>query len=152
MRQDTAAGLSTPTPFSIRLSAEERRYLEQAAGDMSLAAYIRAQLFKGDETPRRKRRSPVKDHQALGHVLGSLGNARIANNLNQLAKAANMGALPVTPETEKALQDACQAVQEMRIVLMMALWAFPGSEGSHDSQGLTAGIGCRTRPAFDERA
>lgn len=114
----------TPAPFSLRLTAEERRFLKQAAGDMPLGAYIRAKLFKGDESPRRTRREPVKDHQALGHVLGRLGNARIASNLNQLAKAVNIGALPVTPETEKDIQEACAAIQQMRAMLMMAL-GFP---------------------------
>lgn len=124
MTQCSTAPSGAPKPFSLRLTAEERQFLEQAAGDMPLGAYIRAQLFQGDESPRRARRAPVKDHEALGHVLGRLGNARIANNLNQLAKAANMGALPVTDETEEAIQDACRAIQEMRVVLMMAL-GFP---------------------------
>ncbi len=128
MTQCSTAPSGVPTPFSLRLTAEERRFLAQAAGDMPLGAYIRAQLFEGDESPRRVRREPIKDHEALGHVLGRLGNARIANNLNQLAKAANLGALPVTDETEEAIRDACEAIQEMRVVLMMAL-GFPGIGG-----------------------
>lgn len=125
MMQRTAAPKGVPAPFSLRLTAEERQFLEHQAGNMPLGAYIRSQLLKDGESPRRsRRRRPVKDDQALGHVLGELGKARIANNLNQLAKAANIGALPVTPDTEKAIQEACTAVQEMRVVLMMAL-GFP---------------------------
>ena len=125
MMQRTAAPKGVPAPFSLRLTAEERQFLECQAGNMPLGTYIRAQLLKDGESPRRlRRRRPVKDDQALGHVLGELGKARIANNLNQLAQAANMGALPVTPDTEKAIREACTAVQEMRVVLMMAL-GFP---------------------------
>lgn len=118
---------STPVPFSLRLTFVERAILEKAAGNMPLGAYIRSQLFQGKTTPRRIRtrtRKPVKDDRALGALLGELGQARLANNLNQLAKAANTGSLPVTPDTEKSLNDACFAVQEMRGLLMQAL-GFP---------------------------
>jgi hypothetical protein len=54
-------------------------------------------------------------------VLASLGQSRIANNLNQLAKAVNIGALPVTPETESEIVEACAAVSAMRRDLMRAL-------------------------------
>jgi hypothetical protein len=47
--------------------------------------------------------------------------------LNQIAKAAHMGALPVTPELEEDLQEACQAVRSMRSDLMRAL-GFPDGE------------------------
>jgi hypothetical protein len=71
--------------------------------------------------PRRSRRRPVKDEAALARLLGELGNARLANNLNQLAKAANTGSLPVTPETVQAILTACQDVQAMRACLLAAL-------------------------------
>ncbi|MEJ2681299.1 MAG: plasmid mobilization relaxosome protein MobC [Gammaproteobacteria bacterium] len=44
--------------------------------------------------PARKKR-PIKDIKALSQVLAELGQSRIANNLNQLAKASNTGSLPV---------------------------------------------------------
>ena len=89
-----------PPPFSLRLTFEERAALEQAAAGMPLGAYIRSRLFDGDLPPRRTRgKFPVKDQQALGKVLGELGKSRFANNLNQLARAANTGSLPVTPDT-----------------------------------------------------
>jgi len=112
----------TPPPFSLRLTFEERAILEEAAGRMPLGAYIRSQLLKEQEAYRRRKpRRPVKDHKALGHVLGELGKSRIANNLNQLAKAVNTDSLPVTPDTEKAIQEACTGVQDMRVMLMQAL-------------------------------
>ncbi len=117
----------TPPPFSLRLTFEERARLEQDAGDMPLGAYIRSRLLDhpaGDRRPRKAKR-PVKDHQALASVLGELGKSRIANNLNQLAKAANSGSLLLTSETEKSLQEACAGVQWLRSTLMQALGLQP---------------------------
>ena len=56
-----------------------------------------------------------------GRVLAALGQSRIASNLNQLAKAVNIGVLPVTPETEADMSEACAAVSAMRADLMRAL-------------------------------
>lgn len=113
-----------PPPFSLRLTFEERARLEQAAAGMALGAYIRERVL-GDYAESRKTRGkfPVKDHEALGRVLAQLGASRLANNLNQLAKAVNMGSLPVTPETESDLLEACAAVQTMREDLFIALGA-----------------------------
>jgi hypothetical protein len=93
---------------------------------MPLGAYIRSQVFHGKKTrQRRRRKRPIKDYQVLGQLLGELGNARLANNLNQLAKLANTGSLPVTPETEKALREACAEVQSMRKMLLESLGFAP---------------------------
>jgi len=113
-----------PVPFSLRLTFEERAALEQEAGDEPLGAYIRKKLLGGKRKPRRRRsrtRKPLKDEKALGELLGKLGESRLASNVNQLAKAANSGSLPVTPDTEKALQNACDDVRAMRMLLMQAL-------------------------------
>jgi len=110
-------------PFSLRLTARQRRTLETRAGGLLLGEYIRSRLFSdepGDQPVRRHPR-PVKDHRALAEVLAKLGASRLASNLNQLAKAANSGALPVTPETEEALQEACQDMAAMKAMLMTAL-------------------------------
>lgn len=120
-----------PTPFSLRLTFEERATLEKEAGNKPLGAFIRAKLFEGEEAPRRVRtrtRKPLEDDRALARVLGELGKARLANNLNQLARAVNSGSLPVTPDTEAAIKEACAAVQDMRSDLMQAL-GFPHARG-----------------------
>ncbi|CAB3764389.1 hypothetical protein [Paraburkholderia solisilvae] len=52
-------------PFSLRLSTDERAELLRRAGSMPLGAYIRSRLLSGTESPRRTRRQPVKDEQAL---------------------------------------------------------------------------------------
>ncbi|MCA0851344.1 hypothetical protein [Salipiger thiooxidans] len=115
-----------PPPFSLRLNAKERQTLETAAAGMPLGSYIKARLFDGELSPRRTRgRAPVKDHAALAQVLGMIGNMRLASNLNQLAKSANIGTLPLTPEVEEELATACAAVIAMRAELMRALGYAP---------------------------
>lgn len=112
----------TPPPFSLRLNNAERKELETAAAEMPLGSYIKAKLFDGDLSPRRTRgQAPVKDHAALARALGLLGNLRLANNLNQLAKAVNMGTLPLSPEVEDELMATCAAVLAIRRELMKAL-------------------------------
>jgi hypothetical protein len=111
-----------PPPFSLRLNAAERARLERDAAGQPLGSYIKGKLFEGDPAPPRRRvRAPVKDHAALAQVLGMLGALRIASNLNQLAKAANIGALPVSDEVEEELGRACAAVLAIKAELMRAL-------------------------------
>ncbi|MEM7547870.1 MAG: plasmid mobilization relaxosome protein MobC [Pseudomonadota bacterium] len=125
-RFNSAAKPKTPPPFSLRLTFEERAQLEKQAAGMSLGAFIRSRLFGEDEAPRRTRgKFPVKDHEALARVLEALGSSRISSNLNQLAKAANSGSLPITPETEEFLAEACEAVQDIRNGLLRALGHIP---------------------------
>lgn len=116
-----ARKVGTPPPFSLRLTPEEKSALKREAGSMPLGAYIRSKLLGEASRPRRSRRSPIEDEKALSQLLGELGKARLSNNLNQLAKAANTGSLPITPETEKAIQDACRDVAWMRARLIAAL-------------------------------
>ena len=109
-------------PFSIRLTKEERQKLAQLAQGTSLAEYIRSRIFDGNAPVHRtKGRFPVKDEQALSQILGMLGQSRIPNNINQLAKAANSGTLPATPDTEKQLHEACYSVNWIRRQLIQAL-------------------------------
>ncbi|VDS09318.1 hypothetical protein PARHAE_02517 [Paracoccus haematequi] len=95
---------------------------------MSLGAYIRSRLFGDDVPPRRTQgKFPVKDKAALAKVLAVLGASRLSQNINQLARAVNIGALPVTPETDAELRDACRAVMDMRDELLRALGKMPGA-------------------------
>lgn len=116
-----------PPPFSLRLTFEERARLERDAAGMALGAYIRSRLFGSDVPPRRTRgKFPVKDKAALAKVLAALGASRLSQNLKQLARAVNIGAFPVTPETDAELRDACRAVVDMRDELLRALGKMPG--------------------------
>jgi hypothetical protein len=64
---------------------------------------------------------PVKDHKLLAELLGKLGASRLANNLNQLARLAHLGTLPMTPELSDELRQACAEIAIMKAVLMDAL-------------------------------
>jgi len=54
-------------------------------------------------------------------VLGKLGQSRLSSSLNQLARSANTGSLPVTPDTEAALLEAVAEIREIRRLLIKAL-------------------------------
>lgn len=117
-----------PPPFSIRFTDAERAQLNRDAGTLSLAAYIRLKLFVGIKPPPTKRKltrkiksKPSAELAVIGHMLGGLGQSRLASNMNQIAKAANVGALPVTPELEEELFEACAAIKTMRKDLIAAL-------------------------------
>lgn len=115
-------GEKREAPFSLRLSRDERAELEQRAGTMPLSAYIKSVLFAADAPRYRKRRKgPVSDQKALADVLACLGSTRIANNLNQIAKAANLGNLYFDEETKRALTRASDDVRAMRAMLMAGL-------------------------------
>ena len=115
-------GNKTPPPLSLRLTVAERAALEKAAANNSLSAYIRGRLF-GESAEKRKvrNRNPVKDQEALARVLRMLGRSRIANNLNQLAKDANCGALILDEETNAKIDEAYAHVISMRNELIRAL-------------------------------
>lgn len=116
-----------PPPFSMRFTRQERARLDALRGNKSLSAHIRQQLFGKDAAPRKGNGNrPIEDAEALGRVLGALGQSRLASNLNQLAKAVNSGSLPVTPETEADLAAACRDVSAMRADLLRALGKSPG--------------------------
>lgn len=130
----TPSNPKKPSPFSLRLTFEERARLESEAGTLPLGAYIKLELLSGGEVPahRLRPRRPLKDQEALGQLLALLGRARLANNLNQLAHAANTGSLPVTPDTLAAIREACAEVAFMRQELLRALGQrsdLQGSEG-----------------------
>lgn len=114
-------------PFTIRLSEDERSLLEREAGKLSLSAHIRKKLLGNAALPRRggkpsrKQRKPYVDHVVIGKVLGLLGQSELALNMRSLAKAASMGALPVTPEIVEELQKACADIRAMRDMLVRAL-------------------------------
>ena len=115
-------GERTTPPFSLRLTFEERAKLERDAAGMALGAYIRSRLLDPETVaPRKRGKFPVKDHQALAQLLGLLGQSRLANNVNQLARAANTGSLAVTPDTEEALMSATADINHMRQLLIQAL-------------------------------
>ena len=116
-----------PPPFSIRFTEEERARLDQDAGTLSLAAYIRLKLFDGIDPPPTKRKptrrryAPSAELAVVAQMLAGLGESQLALNLRQIARAAIAGSLPVIPELEQELHETCAAVQAMRRDLIEAL-------------------------------
>jgi hypothetical protein len=115
-------------PVSIRFSEEEWSALDRASGDMPVGTYVRRKALDGLEvsrkTPYRRRtrhRMPRSDEAALSRMLGELGRSRVSSNLNQLARAANLGTLIVDPDVVQALTEACAEVKAIRAELIRAL-------------------------------
>jgi len=108
-------------PFSMRLTAKERSFLDAHCGGRSWAAFIRERVFGEQASVRKAVRRPRIEDQTLATALAGLGQSRIASNLNQLAKSANIGTLPVSDYAEQQLLEACAAVLEMRKALILAL-------------------------------
>ncbi|MEM1379529.1 MAG: hypothetical protein AAGH41_02785 [Pseudomonadota bacterium] len=110
-----------PAPFAIRLSPDERAVLERRAGEQPLGTYIRECALGSKARKRLPSRRRDADAQLLGRVLAALGQSRLSSNLNQIAKAANIGVLAVTPDLEADLHRACAEVHQMRADLIKAL-------------------------------
>lgn len=115
-------------PFSLRFTVEERKRLDELAGNQPLGAYIRDRLLGEQTGKRRKTRKPTPDTALLALLLSELGQSRLAANINQLAKAANMGTLDITPEIEQEIEQACREIQAMRALLITALGVVPVEE------------------------
>lgn len=113
---------TTTAPISLRMSFEEKARLERDAAGLSLSSYIRWRLFDPENTPPKSRgKFPVKDHQAITQLLGQLGQSRLANNLNQLARSANTGSLLMDEAVERMIVEARDEVADMRRLLLEAL-------------------------------
>lgn len=90
---------------------------------MPLGAYIKAKALGA---PPLKRAAAVEDRRALAQALALLGKTHYANNLNQLAHLANMGALPLTPEVIGELESTLRLIAEVRTLLLQAMGARSG--------------------------
>ena len=117
----STTGRKRLAPFSIRLTETERARLTEEASGTALGAYIKAKALGGPLPRRRSSGQPIQDQAALAQVLALLGRSHLANNLNQLAKLANTGSLPLTPEIASELLAAIEDVRDMRRLLLSAL-------------------------------
>lgn len=110
------------TPFTIRLTDEERRELQRRAGELAIGTFIKLSVFAdGDKRKRRGQRVPVKDHVMLAQLLACLGSSRIAESLETLAKAADTGTLAWDSKAPEAIRKACQDIVAIRLMLMKSL-------------------------------
>jgi len=110
-----------PAPFSIRLSEEERAYLERKAGNKPLGAYIRSRLLEDAEASRKPSRAPSMDYALLGKILGLLGKSELASRLCLLAVATEAGRIALAEEEREALLEACADMHEVRALLVASL-------------------------------
>lgn len=120
-----------PAPFSLRLTEQERAYLIDRANGAPLSSFIKSRLF--DDQPLRARRvgSIIEDREAFARALALLGKSDLAQNVASLARAAEVGALAVDPDTEALLLTACNEVRHIRTMMVTALGLF--AEGHYDS-------------------
>lgn len=84
---------------------------------MPLGAYIKAKALGAPPL----KRAAIEDRQALAQALALLGKTHYANNLNQLAHLANMGALPLTPEVMEELESTLRLIGEVRALIVKAM-------------------------------
>ncbi|GJD59493.1 hypothetical protein [Methylobacterium dankookense] len=129
VKSNRAKRAKPPSPFSLRLKAEERARLAAEAAGAPLGTYLRAKLL-GAPVPARVRKSGISiaDRRALAQLIALLGRSRVFSNLNQLAHAANTGSLPVTPETQAALAQALADLHEIRALLLTSLGLKPEAQ------------------------
>lgn len=114
------------SPYCLRLTPQERAAIAQLARahDMSMAAYIRFKVL--DPAQRRSSEQPKSQQdQSLAQILSMLGQSRYANNLNQLAKAANLGTLVITPDVKAQIDESYKMILWVRRMLISALGLKP---------------------------
>lgn len=114
-----------PQPFSLRLTDEERRYLQRKAGNKPLGTYIRSQLLDGTETRRNAVRAPSTDFALLAQVLGALGKSELASCLCILVAATEQERVRLDAQESAALLALQTDVSEMRRMLVSALGLKP---------------------------
>ncbi len=107
--------------YQIRFSQEERQKLEKWANGRPIAAYIKDVLFVEERKPERTHGLIIEDRKLFGKALGFLGKSRLANNINQLAKAANSGSLPLDDETKAAILKSANSILWLRRTFMRAM-------------------------------
>lgn len=123
-----------PAPFSLRLTDQERLALREMAGEQPIGQFIKDTLFdKSIRPPKRYRHAPA-DQKLIAKLLAALGSSRIASNINQLAKAANSGSLPVNMEVIDSLNEAVEAIRWMRSTLIEAMGIKPQSHDKEDDR------------------
>jgi hypothetical protein len=108
-----------PSPFTVRLSPEQRAELEARADSagLSIGGYFTSAVFA--TPPPRQSRRPSPDRQLLAQILAAFGH--IGSNINQLARAANEGSWP----DSRLLKQACDDVRMIRDMLIRALGFTP---------------------------
>lgn len=114
----------TRSILSVALTREQRAALEARAGIKPVSTYARDVLFPAnDNAPLAASRSPVTvdDQKTLAQALARLGRSELGKSLREISQLAQLGALVMTPETEKAVRQGCEDLHEIKGLLMKAL-------------------------------
>ncbi len=113
------------TPYSIRLSQAQRDFIRQQAQRHGLkeSQWVRKRLFQeeGLILPQHTLRVPLSHKKELAQILYLLGQSRMANNLNQIAKAVNMGTLVISPDAYHQIDESYHSIRWMRGALITGL-------------------------------
>nr|WP_319514391.1 hypothetical protein [uncultured Cohaesibacter sp.] len=113
-------------PLSLRLTADERRRVEDNADGMALNAYIKSKLFADAPQPKkRKRRTAIDDYELLARVLSALGRSELFSKLDSLIEQAESGQLNLDAQQMEQLALACACVIQMRDELVRSLGLKP---------------------------
>lgn len=110
---------------TVRLSPDDFAKLTELANGMSLSVYMRAQALNKELPRRRASGAPIEDRVAIAKIIGLLGQSRIANNLNQLAYHANVGALEFDDIAKAQIEEAYACILDMRSLLLKAIGRKP---------------------------
>jgi hypothetical protein len=110
-------------PLSLRLSAMERKSLENLAGDQPLGRFIKERVFS--DAPVSRPAEIVDRYQMLVRVLAALGESEVFANLDCIAKAVEAGDLVLREAQQEQIGAACLMVLEMRDDLIRALGIKP---------------------------
>lgn len=118
------------TKVSIRVTEEEKALLEQMAGTVALAQYIRKRLFGNDtaERPKRytkKQRKPDMNLKDTAQILGMFGQSELAKAVLGLSNAAQAGKLDVSPDVQDKIETACEEIHTIKMALIFALGVKP---------------------------
>ena len=117
--------MSTTSPYSIRFTPEQRAFIRAHASALKLAdsQWICQRLFAQAELylPNQKILLPPDDDKHLAKILYLLGQSRMASNLNQIAKAVNMGTLILSPDVYAQIDESHHNIRWMRSELIKGL-------------------------------
>lgn len=109
--------------ISIRVSDEENDRLHALADGQPISTYMRMRSLDG-RASRRGHNTSIKIDVAA-RLLGALGQARLRDNLERIADAAQNGALPLTEDVTEEIENACALIIAIRKDLIETLGIKP---------------------------
>ena len=97
--------------LSVPLTPEQKTELVRRAGIKPLSNYARELLFAANDNPQPRRSRKQKDkYEFAATVIAQLGKSDVARSLQEIARAARLGIIVITPETDAALREAAAHV------------------------------------------